>query len=143
MDFISFMLKMIVNGFTGVDGVIGFVFAAMMAIIICLIIGCILWGAYWAVDYIGTEKVEGEAVIIGREFVEAHTTTTIINNVPSTTYHSDAWYVNMERGSVTDQTQVSESFFDAVKNGDKYKIMYKTGRISGGMLIKEILNKID
>jgi len=142
MDFISAILMAIVDGFTGGD-IIGAFFAIIMVLVIVLIIGLILWGIYWCVDYIGTAKVEGEAVIIGKKFVAAHTTTTYINNMPTKTRHPDAWYVKMERDGLTDRVKVKERFYKAVKNGDRYKIMYKTGRLSGGMLIKEILNKID
>ena len=143
MGFLSFVGETIADGFMLRDGFIGFIIALVMTAVVGFILLLVGWGIIWLVDNVGMERVQGEGTIVSSKFVPAHTTTTYItvNNIttPSITHHPDAWYVTIQVGELTDSVSVTQNYYNQAQEGQPVSVMYVSGRVTGGLYIKEIL----
>lgn len=107
--------------------------------LICLF----FFGIFYLFDSSFRGSQEGEGVVICKSFTPAHTTTQIIttgkSTIPIKHFHPDKWEITIELNGDSDKIIVSETYYNASKRGDRVWIRYSTGRISGGLYIKEII----
>ena len=143
MGFFGFISETIADGFMFRDGFIGFILAVVVTAVVGFLLFLAGWGIIWLADNVGMERVQGEGTIISSEFVPAHTTTTYttINNVttPIITHHPDAWYVEIQVDELTDTVSVTQDYYNQAQEGQLVSVMYVSGRFTGGLYIKEIL----
>jgi len=59
--------------------------------------------------------------------------------VPVITRYPDRWYGTFRCDKGEDTTEVSKSFFDSVKLEDWFDVTFKTGRISGGFYVYDVI----
>lgn len=140
-EFFVDMWQMLVEPIDGfLDGVMRFLLAAAFIGIAFLI----LWGTYLLIDSTFRAKSEGTGNITGKDFTPAHTTITFINTgkslIPISHYHPDNWSVAIEVDGKYDWVDVSQEYYNWATVGRKVNVIYYTGRFSGDVYIKRILN---
>lgn len=103
------------------------------------IIGLALWLIFGFVDSVAAPYKHGNAVVCGKDFTAAHSTTTYIMvgkmMIPNTTHYNDAWSLQFSMNGQTDWMEVSEESYDAYHEGDPVQVVYRTGRFSGGFYV--------
>ena len=143
IGFLSFLFETTVDGFMYRDGFLGFFMSTIMTIVVLFVLLLAGWGVIWLADNVGMTPVRAQGTIVSSEFVPAHTTTTYttINNVttPIITHYPDAWYVTIQVGELTDSVPVTQNYYTLAEKGMPVNVMYVSGRVTGGLYIKEIL----
>lgn len=111
---------------------------AVAGLIILLVAGVL----YQAADSWSQPLEQGYGLIVGKDFVPAHTTTSLILVgkifVPVTNYHPDNWEVSVGVDDQQDSISVTEEFYESVSNGDRVKVEFVHGRYSGDLYLKDI-----
>ena len=118
-------------------------FFTVVLVILFGVIGCVLLGLlFFSIDSAFIPTQHGTAIIIEKEFTEAHTTTTMMLvgkvMIPQTMYHDDEYTLHVRRNNEEDSIDVEKSFYDAKNIGQEVPITYGRGRISGKFYVKSI-----
>lgn len=120
-----------------VVGLLWIAFAAILALIIYLIL---LAANTWFMPV-----MEGPATIVGKHFEESHTSTVMTMNpvtkmqTPVTTYHPDAWRLDIQLNNLKDSYYVDEETYVKLKVPQSIVVKYSTGRFWHSFSVKKIL----
>jgi hypothetical protein len=108
--------------------------------------GLLLYGILTAIDSWFMPEFEGQGKIIEKEFVKAHTTTTITkvgnSSIPIMHRHPDAYYLEIEIDGRTDTHQVKKKYYNVAQVGDIVKCKYNLGRLfTSSLYINKIIKE--
>src|SRR3989344_4880280 len=129
---------------TNPNDTLSIVVGVMMMIIIVVAILLFSWLIFIAVDSIGLPNSKGKGVVVGKEFIPAHTSTTYqtVNNVsiPSTTHHPDMWWltIKLKNDGRQNSMSVGEQVYDKIEKGNSVDVSYKIGRFSDDIYINSV-----
>lgn len=110
-----------------------------MLLLVAVFIGA---GVFYAADswFLPRERERGSTV--GKEFIPAHTTTTLVSTgkttVPVTNYHPDRWTVTVRVGDRQDHIDVSREYHNSAEIGKTVVAEFVNGRMSGDMYLRAI-----
>ena len=110
-------------------------------LVLGLVVGTFIFGV-WAIDSSFLQEKQGTGVIVGKRFIAAHTTISIISTGKSTVHvpvhHSDSYRVNIQVNGLNDEVAVSKYYYDDLEINEEINCVYTNGRIMDSMYIKEV-----
>ena len=118
------------------DGGMGIIMGIIMWLLGLVLVGGLLWGAFYLADTAGQAEQRTIGTVDSKEFVRQHLSTTYVMSgqamVPITQNIPDKWYLGLtsEKGEGT--LEVAEIIFERVKEGEQVEIQFKSGRITQG-----------
>ncbi len=127
------------------DGFTGIFIALTSWFAMIVLLGSIVYGLLFLVDYTYRPINKGVGVVISKAFIPEHTQTIWIYNaalkrsLPQTNYYSDEWMLCIKVNDLHDNISVSKNHFHSIKEGQRLRIKYSFGRIYKTLYIKEIL----
>lgn len=128
------ILEMWNNGWPG-----RIILVAFLLLIVCLT----LFVFHYFADSLFLPKQEGLGIVKSKHFTNGYVTTTMIMSgktmVPITNHYPDTYSVVFSMDDKEGDIPVTQCFYDQVKVGDQYRLLYSKGRISDYLYIDEIL----
>jgi len=136
--FIEMYIEPLSEGFSGI------MLALFMWVISLFLTMLLMWGSLYLVDSVGLDIQYGRGEVTEREFIPAHTTTTMVYNaatktsIPQVNHYPDAWYLTIKVNKVglSDTVEVTYESFINQHKGDDLEITYSNGRIWDSVYIK-------
>lgn len=108
---------------------------------ISLIVGSIIF-IVWGVDSSFLQDKNGIGIIVGKRFIPAHTTISIVSTGKTTIsipiFHPDSYRINIQVDGLNDEVAVSKYYYDDLEMNEKVNCVYTNGRIMDSMYIKEV-----
>ena len=128
------------------DGPIGVTLAALITLFVGFVIILTLYGIFILLDSAFMVVKDGVCTVVGKKFIEEHTTTTTstINGITTvnTVHHDDEWILTVKIGVSTDTVSVSERLYDDVFEGVELDCKYTNGRlVETNIYVKEVSSK--
>lgn len=116
-----------------------FIFAGIMVFL------GLLYFAWKQADTAFLSEKEATGKVVGKEFIDAHTTTSVQNvggvNRAMQIMVGPKWYLDIDLGGPRARAEVSLSEFNSSADGDGAAIKYKQRRISGNLEVTQYLGK--
>lgn len=112
-------------------------------IILVMVSGLIIYGLLELINSVFLPVQEGYGVIIQKNFIPSHHTTTLVPGakgtlIPITTWHPDAWSMIISADGKNGTFYIDETGYVRYNIHQKVKITYSIGRIWGTLNIKSI-----
>jgi ABC-type sulfate transport system permease component len=102
-------------------------------------------GIYYIVDTTDVTLNQTTVCITDKRYEPAYTTTTAISNgkivIPVTNHHPESWIVDVEAKEGVDSVSTGNKFYSESSVGMCFLASYKSGRLSGGFYVKEIISQ--
>jgi len=123
------LYEMLIGTFKDGDYAIGI----MMWLLFLVMLGTLLSIIIWAVDSWFMPTFEGQGVIVDKSITPAHSTTNIVkvgnSNIPITTHHKEAYYLDVKIDGRQDSVGVKKKFYKKAQIGDMLRCKYSYGRL--------------
>lgn len=136
----DFFYDMLIETFK--DGGMSILIGIIMWISMLLIIGFILFGGLYAVDYIGRYEKQGVGVVINKYIEPAHTITSFVMvgkiMVPQTHNYPDVWYATIKINDRKDNVSFDEHIWYKLEIKQNVNCTYKSGIIFKSIYIKKV-----
>jgi hypothetical protein len=123
------------------DDVIGGILGILIFAVCVLIMGFISWCCYWIIDSVGAPLVEEVVPVVGKNFVPGHFEIqyNVVLKIPTTTWVEDSATICLRTSHGDAWQEVNVGWWRGAKNGDRVKIRYRSGRISGSPRLVKFL----
>jgi hypothetical protein len=124
------------------DFPLGTILAILLAAIFGAAIGIFSYGIFTIADRWDVESQKTEAVVIGKNFSPAHTTTTVVmsNNimVPIITEHPDTWTITVDVSGQSEGVEVSEATYDQTDIHQTVEATIQVGKYSEDIYVESV-----